>query len=110
MNEGEAIKRAKEIEALKKEGKIRNDDKEYWTIEINDEPKGNIPEIYDCNGVLAKEGDVIEFSALLDANKKATAIIKWSNPCIACSSGKRIEGKWIGNGILNEQLYFTILN
>ena len=109
MNEKEAIIKAIEVEKKKEQCLITTDEKDYWCIEIDDEPEGKIPEIYDINGVKVKKGDTIEFSAILDYKKKARAKVRWSNPYIACASGVRVEGNWIGNGVLNDKQVFKII-
>ena len=103
----EAKKKAQEIELLKKAGKIKPDDKNYWSTPIEGQPKAPMPDIKDVNGIVPKEGDKIEFDGILGG--KGTGTVRWSEPTIANASGKIQEGNWIGNGILNDRQTFKII-
>jgi len=110
LGESSARKKSQEIEKLKSEGKITPTDENYWSVPIKGEPKAPVPKQLDSNGVQVKEGDTIEFGALLDGNKKGTTTVQWLEPYIANASGKRVEGSWIGNGALPSRIPFTIIN
>lgn len=118
MTRGSYARGTIESDALSNEARIAReaknyDNPNYWTTPIKGEPKGKMPVIKDVNGVVAKEGDTIKFSSVLPDNdgnfKTGTSTIKWQEPYIANASGKRIEGSWIGNGVLRENSPFEII-
>lgn len=105
----EARTKAQQTEALKKQGKIKPTDENYWSTPVEGQPKAPIPEVRDTNGVIVKEGDVIEAPGSLGGNARRT--IQWSKPQIANASGEYQEGRWLGNGILEQDANrpFTIV-
>ena len=105
----EARKQSVATEKLKADNKISPDDTNYWATPIEGEPKTQIPTQTDSNGIQIEDGDVIEFSAQLDENKKGRTTIRWNKPYIANASGKRVEGGWVGNGSLPNKIPFTIV-
>lgn len=93
-----AKKQAQEIERLKRAGKIKPEDEGYWSTPVEGQPKDPIPDVKDTNGVLIKEGDIVEFSGVLGG--KGTGKVNWVGPYIANASGELQPGFWAANGVL----------
>jgi len=80
-----------------------------WATPLPDTGKTPIPKKLDTNGVQIKEGDKIEFYGASPGGKKGTATIRWEGPHRANASGKEFPGKWLGNGTLDNNIPFTVV-
>lgn len=80
-----------------------------WSTPLPDTKKTPIPTKLDSNGVQIKEGDKIEFYGASPGGKKGTSTIRWEGPSKANASGKEFAGQWLGNGTLDNNIPFKII-
>jgi hypothetical protein len=80
-----------------------------WITPLPDNGPTPIPKKLDSNGVQIQAGDKIEFYGASPDGKKGTTTIRWEGPYKANASGKEFPGQWLGNGTLNNNIPFKII-